>query len=144
MFGLTAFRRNDLMNGNNLWDMDKFFDSFFDEPLLPSMGTMQVDIKEDENSYSVLAEMPGVKKEEIKVNVEDNVLTIAVERNEEVNEEKNNYIRKERKAFNAGRSFKLKDIKVDEISAKLEDGILTLNLPKVEVQKPEAKQIDIQ
>ncbi|PKM49598.1 MAG: Hsp20/alpha crystallin family protein [Firmicutes bacterium HGW-Firmicutes-7] len=147
MFGLSTIKRNDLAN-NNFLDIDKFFDGFFDEPFLPYLsnryGSMHIDIKEDPNAYLIIAEVPGIKKDEINIGIESDVLTILVERKEEVNEEKDNYVRKERRAVNMKRSFKLDNVKADEIDAKLEEGILTLRLPKAEVIQSTARNIEIQ
>ncbi|PKM94376.1 MAG: Hsp20/alpha crystallin family protein [Firmicutes bacterium HGW-Firmicutes-1] len=148
MFGLSTMKRNDLANNNNFWDIDKFFDGFFDEPFLPYLnsryGSMHIDIKEDPDSYSIIAEVPGIKKDELKIGIDRDVLTIAVERKEEVNEENESFVRKERRAVNMQRSFRLDNVKADEINAKLEEGILTLTLPKVQLVHSTVKNIEIQ
>jgi len=148
MFGLSPIRKNEVQRNNSLWNFDSMFDNFFEDSFFPSFGTaytgLNVDIKEEENEFQIIAEVPGLKKEEIKVNIENDLLTIAVEKREESNHEKDNYIRKERKAINMQRSFRLENVKSEEIAAKLEDGILTLTLPKQEPVKPKAKEIEIE
>ncbi len=148
MFGLSPIRKNEVQRNNSLWNFDSMFDSFFEDSFFPSFGTaytgLNVDIKEEENEFQIIAEVPGLKKEEIKVNIENDLLTIAIEKREESNHEKDNYIRKERKAINMKRSFRLENVISEEIAAKLEDGILTLTLPKQEPVKPKAKEIEIE
>lgn len=149
MFGLSPIKRNDLTTNNNLWNIDKFFDSIFDDGFFPSYvnnryGNLNIDIKDEDDKYVIVADVPGIKKEEIKVDIDRDVLTISVERKEEVNEENNNYLRRERRAYNLQRCFRLDNVKADEINAKLEEGILTLTLPKAEVNQKHPRSIEIQ
>lgn len=92
--------------------------------------TMKTDIKETEDAYIVEAEMPGVKKENVELVCEKGVLTITAKANEEKTEEKQGYIRKERISGEMTRRFEIEDIDEEKISAKMEDGILTVTLPK--------------
>lgn len=150
MFGLSPIKRNDLSTNNNFWNIDKFFDSFFDDGFFPSYLNnrystgLSVDVKDEDHQYVIVADVPGIKKDEIKVDIDRDVLTIAVERKEEVNEEKDNYLRKERRAYNLQRCFKLDNVKAEEINAKLENGILTLTLPKEEINHKHPRSIEIQ
>ncbi|NDL67418.1 Hsp20/alpha crystallin family protein [Anaerotalea alkaliphila] len=149
MFGLTPYRRgNGYLTSNGFWDVDKFFDDFFNEPSMNapalSPGHMRVDIKETENAYLVYADLPGVKKEELSVEVDNDVLFISVEKKEEIDEEKEQYVRKERRSMNLKRSFRLEGVDAEGIQAKLEEGVLTLELPKKEPEQPKKKSIDIQ
>ena len=104
-----------------------------------------VNIKEDENSFSVEVAVPGLAKEDIKINVENNVLTISSEKkveNEEINE---NYTRKEYSYQSFKRSFNLpKDIVDSEaIAANYNNGELIITVPKIEKVAPKAKMIEI-
>lgn len=92
--------------------------------------TMKTDIKETEDAYIVEAEMPGVKKENVELVCEKGVLTITAKANGEKTEEKQGYIRKERISGEMTRRFEIEDIDEEKISAKMEDGILTVTLPK--------------
>lgn len=105
---------------------------------------MRVDIKENEKEYIVEADMPGIKKEEINVELNDDRLTIAVERNEEINEEKENYIRKERRSGSFCRSFYVENVLDDQISAKFENGVLSVVLPKKEAGISKKNKIEIE
>lgn len=104
---------------------------------------MKVDIKENDEEYVVDAELPGVNKNEINLEIHDDILTIAVNHNEEVKEERTNYIRKERRTNSISRSFQLENIKNEDITAKFENGILSIHLPKKEPGRVKTKKIDI-
>ena len=101
-----------------------------------------VDISETEAEYAIKAELPEVKKEDVKVTVEDGVLTLQGERKQEKEEKGKKYHRVERSYGRFVRSFTLPD-SVDESKVKAEyaDGVLHLHLPKSEKAKP--KQIDV-
>ncbi|HHY90630.1 MAG TPA: Hsp20/alpha crystallin family protein [Clostridiales bacterium] len=127
-------------------EIENFFDRMFDSDFPFSFlnpSDMKVDIKENEKEYILEAEIPGVNKEQIHVDYQQNYLTIAVENREEINEERKNYIRRERKIGRSSRSFYVEGIEEDNISAKYENGILTVLLPKSKDAKPH-KRIEIQ
>jgi HSP20 family protein len=148
MFGITPYnRRNlDVQRAKNIFDVESLFDSFFNDSILSSLNgfgsQMKVDIKENEKDYVVEAEMPGVNKDEINIEMRDDRLTIAVQKNEDSEEERDNYIRKERRTSSMSRSFYVADVKPEEIKAKFENGVLSITLPKSEGQKKQHK-IDI-
>ncbi|KAL8215244.1 hypothetical protein R6Q57_004693 [Mikania cordata] len=91
------------------------------------------------------ADLPGMKKEEVKVEVEEGrVLQISGERSSEKEEKDDKWHRVERSSGKFVRRFKLpENVKVDEVKASMEDGVLTVTVPKHEVKKPEVKAIDI-
>ena len=132
----------------SVFDIDNMFDSFFNDSFMPAWfggdTQMRVDIKENEKEYIVEADMPGIKKEEINVELNDDRLTIAVERNEEINEEKENYIRKERRSGSFCRSFYVENVKDEQISAKFENGVLSVVLPKKEAGISKKNKIEIE
>ncbi len=150
MFGLTPYnkRGNGMMGRNDLFDMRSIFDSFFEDPFRNSFfsagNPMKADIRETEKEYILDAELPGVRKEDIKLDLRDDTLTISVEHNEETNEEKDNYIRRERKFGSFSRSFYVENVKHENVTAKYNDGILTVNIPKEEAGKERKRKIDIQ
>lgn len=113
-------------------DIDTLFDRFLQDSLFtPSVNSgIKVDIKEEDNQYLLEAEIPGVKKEQIKVDYDKNYLTISVEQQEEINEEKDHYICRERRLGKTSRTFHAKDIDPDGIEAAYEDGVLKVTLPK--------------
>ena len=95
-----------------------------------------VNIKEEEKSFVLELAAPGMKKEDFKINVEKNILTISAEVKTENEEKTDNYTRKEFGYNSFSRSFKISEnILADNISAKYKDGILMLSLPKNEEAK---------
>lgn len=125
----------------SMFGTDLFRDFFSEDFAGAAAPVMKADVKETEDGYVVEAEMPGVAKEDVALVCEKGVLTITAKRGDEKTEEKDGYIRKERYSGVTKRSFVLKDIKEEEISAKLEEGVLTVTLPKLEESK---KTIEIQ
>lgn len=132
----------------DVFSIDSLFDSFFDDSFMPALfandAQIRVDVKENEKEYIVEADLPGVKKEEINVELNNDRLTISVSRNEEVNEERENYIRKERRSGSYCRSFYVENVIEDQISAKFENGVLSMVLPKKETGADTKNHIDIQ
>ena len=104
--------------------------------------TPRVDVREKKDHYLIEADLPGVSKEDIKLEVDKNVLTISGERKSEEKEENDGYTRVERYFGKFERSFTLpENMKTEKIDAEYKDGTLKVNLPKPVEQKP--KQIGI-
>ncbi len=143
---------------HNWADLDRVFDNFrrdFEHTLasfpslsMPSfpIATMSCDIVDEGDRYVINAEMPGVSKNEIKLNVSDNVVEISAEHKEQEEEKKKNYIRKESKAFSYHRTLPLPEkAKAGESKAKLNNGILTIEIPKIApTPKPKSSSIPVQ
>ena len=103
-----------------------------------------VDISEDEKEYVVKAEIPEMNKEDIKLNVHDDVLTISGERKYEKEEKGKKYHRIERAYGSFLRSFTLpEDADGSKVSAEYKDGVLKVHLPKLEKAKPKAIEVKI-
>ena len=148
MFGLTPYNNRNGIAGKRLrglFDMENFFESFFNDGLLPALhhDTMKVDIKEQEGEYVVEAQLPGVKKDQINVELNDDRLTISVNNRKEKKEEAANYIRKEIKSGYMSRSFLVENIKNEEVTANFENGVLSIVLPKDDKGIERNKRIDI-
>lgn len=127
-------------------EMNKVFDSFFrsvDEPgLLNASWTPAVDVAEEDNDYIVKVELPGVSKDDVKITLESNILTVRGEKKAEKEIDEKNYHRTERSYGSFQRSFALPTtVKNDNIGAEYKDGILSITLPKAEEVKP--KQIEV-
>jgi len=127
-------------------EMNRMFDGFFrsnqDEDYTLSSWTPAVDIAEHDDEYNVKVELPGVNKEDVKITLENNILTIRGEKKQEKETKKENYHRVERSYGSFQRSFTLPTtVKSDRIDAVYKDGILSISLPKAEEAKP--KQIEV-
>jgi len=121
---------------------DGFFRGTTDEDYSLSSWTPAVDIAEHDDQYLVKVELPGVNKDEVKLTLENNILTIRGEKKQEKETKKENYHRVERSYGSFQRSFTLPAaVKADKIDASYKDGILTVALPKAEEAKP--KQIEV-
>ncbi|MCR6720608.1 MAG: Hsp20/alpha crystallin family protein [Chitinophagaceae bacterium] len=107
-----------------------------------------VNILETENGYRLSVVAPGFDRNDFKVAIEDNILTISAEKEEkktEENDQKEKWVRNEYRFKSFKRSFTLDEkIETGGIEAKYENGVLTLNLPKKTDVKPSVKQISIQ
>ena len=150
MFGLTPNyrRQNDIATrGNNIWDLSNVFEEFFREPFFQSgflaANSIRADIRENDNEYVVDAEIPGVDKENIKLELINDTLTISAEHKAETEEKSENYLRRERRVGSFSRSFYVPNVKNEEVKAKYNNGILTITLPK-EKGKHRSNRIEIQ
>ncbi len=116
-------------------DFDDLFKGFFMRPVLfegkPQMQ-IKMDLKEDDNTYTVHADIPGVKKEDIHVSIEGNQVSISAETKTEKEEKKGEKVlRSERYLGKVARSFTLEhDVDEARAQAKYSDGVLELTLPK--------------
>ena len=111
-----------------------------------SLGTWRpmVDICDTENAIVVTAELPGVKKEDISIEVKDNILTIKGERSEDSEVKEENYYRRERSFGSFQRSFSMPtEVSPESIKASFKDGVLKIEVPKPEEKKPKQISIDV-
>jgi HSP20 family protein len=128
LFGLTTARTT---NGDT-------------EALTVAQWAPSVDITEDEKEYLLKTDLPEVKKEDVKVTVENGVLTITGERKFEKEEKDKKYHRIERSYGNFLRSFALPDgADGTKVSAEFKDGVLKVHLPKSEKAKPKAVEVKL-
>ena len=122
---------------------ESLFDDFMDDFAFPDIDKklygkhapliMKTDVKEKANTYEVAIDLPGFKKDEIKVQLKDGYLTLSAAKglDKDAKDKEGNYIRRERYAGSMSRSFYVGDgVKEEDIHAKYEDGILKLSLPK--------------
>ena len=123
--------------GEDLFD-NFFNDDFMIRPFQRSTASqmMKTDVRELDNAYEVDMELPGFKKEDIKLDLKDGYLTVNATRNTENNEknDEGKYIRQERYVGTCSRSFYVGDVKPTDIGAKYEDGMLKLTVPKEQPQ----------
>ena len=139
--------KNNVVNYNkqNYFDLfDPFFNDFFGlDRNVKRNEVMKTDIIDHDDSYEMKIDLPEIKKEDIKMSLDNGYLTIEakVEKNTDENDK---YIRKERYYGEYERSYYVGDnITENDIEAKLQDGVLTLNIKKIEPKTPEKKYIEI-
>lgn len=121
---------------NSLFGSDPFeaFDSLLaSEPFRPAIGrSPAIDVREDEKSYTIEAELPGLSEKDVKLELKDGVLSLSAERKEDKEDKDDGkWIRRERRDFSFSRSFRLSDdVDAEKIEASFKDGLLTVLLPK--------------
>jgi len=140
-------------------EMERRFEDLFRRPFsllepswwprlrMPEMEEVapKVDIFEEGDNFVVKAEIPGMKKEEIEVNLTDDMVTISGEKKKEEKVEKKDYYRFERSFGSFSRSFRLpKDVQADKAKATFKDGVLELKVPKTEEAKKKEKKVPIE
>lgn len=121
--------------------LDDFFDDFAPMPKVKGFD-MKCDIYEKKGNVHIELEVPGFNKDEIKLDVEDGILTVLAEKNEEKEDEEKNYYRKERVYGSYRRQFNVGNIDEKEINAKFNNGVLEISFPKEE-KKETKKFIEI-
>ena len=128
---------------DNPWSMmERLLESPF-ESMFSNYHPIKVDVREKDNEYVLEAELPGISKDNISIEAHDNNLTITVAENKIINEEKSNYIRRERKEGSFSRSIYLDNLNEDNIKAKYENGLLTILAGKEKIEKPKTKKVSI-
>ncbi|HHS12499.1 MAG TPA: Hsp20/alpha crystallin family protein [bacterium] len=145
---MTLIRWNPFQDLVSIQDeMNRMFDSYFARK--PESGGMMiwnpvVDISENEEEITVSAEVPGIKKDDIKITIQDNVLTLSGEKTQEKEEKNKQFHRVERSFGSFQRSFSLpSSVSADKVKAKYKDGILMVVLPKSEESKPKEIQVAV-
>ncbi|KAM0953454.1 putative small heat shock protein HSP20 [Dioscorea sansibarensis] len=155
---MSIIRRSNIFDpfSLDLWDPFEGFPSFFNSAPLSvprpnfsgdtaAFAGARIDWKETPEAHVFKADLPGVKREEVKVEVEEGrVLQISGERSKEKEEKSERWRRVERSSGKFMRRFRLpENAKVDKVKATMENGVLTVTVPKEKVKKPEIKSIEI-
>lgn len=127
-------------------EMSKMLSNFFtgDDEAFSGLQNWypSADILEGKDKYTVTMELPGVTKDNVKITLQENMLTVQGEKKQETESKDDNYHRVERSYGSFSRSFRMPSlVKTDKIDANYKDGVLTIVLPKAEEAK--AKEIDI-
>jgi HSP20 family protein len=123
-------------------ELDRMFRNFYDEGESEGNWAPSVDITENKDSLTLSAEIPGVDKKDVKISLQNNVLTIEGEKKQEKEENSDGQFRSERFYGKFSRTFTLStDIDAEKIKADFKNGVLTVTLPKTEKVKP--RQIEI-
>ena len=133
---------DDLFNDNWERDFDRAMQTMQPRSMFGkrSANVMKTDVRETKDGYDVFVDLPGFKKEDVKLDLQNGYLTITANRSENLDEKDNEgrYIRHERCTGSCARSFYVgEELKPTDVAAKFENGTLELNLPKAEKQLPE-------
>ena len=140
MFGLTPFTRNYYVASYDPFkEMEEFERRFFGQRT-PAMKT---DIREADGAYILEADLPGFTREDIHAEIKNGYLTIRAERKSEDEDNKENYLRRERTYGSFSRTFDLEGIDAEAITASFKNGVLTLELPKLAPKSEEVRRLEI-
>lgn len=143
MFELTPFVRHSVNHYDPFFDFDDIEKNVFGKRGIDSFKT---DIKDNGDEFLVEADLPGFEKENIHVDIDGGYMTISAERHNDTEEKdkKGNVIHSERSFGSFSRSFDIKGVKEDAISAEYKDGVLRLKLPKKAEEIPAQRRLEIQ
>lgn len=137
-------RNRSLMGSDDFYDM---IDNFFGEPwLMGRFGrdAFKVDVQQTDGEYLIEAELPGIKREEVNLDLKEGNLLIAVKREERVNEDGKDYIHRERRYSSMSRGIYLPDAIKEGIRAKLDNGVLKVTVPRQKSIGSDTKRIEIE
>jgi HSP20 family protein len=127
-------------------EVDSIFDQFFgrgEDDETSAVWAPRTDLSETDEAFRIRLDVPGMKKEDITVNLQNNTLTVSGERTSERTYEGEEYVRVERAFGNFHRTFTLPDaVDQENVEASYEDGVLTINVPKTETST--RRQIEVQ
>ena len=143
MFELIPFDRH--FRSAASFDPFRMFDEM-DRRLMnaaPAVSAFRTDVLDTGDAFKLECELPGFKKEDIKLDVENDCLTISAERKAENKDEKDNYIKRERFYGSFTRCFDVSGINVDAIEASYTDGMLNVTLPKKAAEVPASRRLEI-
>ncbi len=143
MFELVPFERSmrRMMNYDPFRSFNELERSFFNGA---SVSAFRTDIKDMGESFRLEAELPGFAREDISVDIENELLTISAKRSSENEEKKDSFVKRERYYGAFKRSFDISGIDADKISAAYADGILSLDMPKKQELLPRSRKLEIQ
>ena len=129
--------KNELRERNYYGLRDSLFDNIFFPYEHKENNMMKTDVKENENDYELQVEVPGVSKDNISIDYENGYVTIAAKTNKSKDEKdkEGNYIRRERYSGSYSRSYYVGDVDRESIKAKLDNGVLSIIVPKVKAEE---------
>ena len=143
MFEIMPYGHRRVVAYNPFRELEEMSRSFWNDT---NLNAFRTDITEKDGVYTLTAELPGFKKEDISIDIDKDCLTIAAERKDESEDEdkERNYVRRERFYGSYSRSFNVKGIDTEAINASYADGILTLTMPSKTPETPPTRRLDIQ
>ena len=144
MFELIPFDRSfrRMANFDPFREMDSMERSFFGNANIVS--GFRTDVSDTGSAFVLECELPGFHKDDINIDIENDCLSISVERKFDNEDKKKNLVKRERFYGSYSRSFDVTGINTDEIDAKYTDGVLTLTLPKKTETAPASRRLAIQ
>ncbi|WBF09031.1 Hsp20/alpha crystallin family protein [Methanothermobacter thermautotrophicus] len=127
----------------NMREMQKEFEKKISEYAENIPEKLSMDVMETDDAIIIKTDLPGVKKEDINIELTENTISISAVFEEEVEIKEADFIKKERKYGEAKREMRLPEkIRVEDAKAKFENGVLTVELPKVEVKKKQTLKVE--
>lgn len=148
MFEMRPYRRNSMSTWNPFSEMEEMERRLFNNDFFSGRGLAEfkTDITDEGDYYELKADLPGFKKEDIKLSLNGDTLTIKAERHSDFEDQdkKSGYLRCERSYGSYSRSFDVTGVDVSQISASYNDGVLRIHLPKQASKQPDARTIVIE
>ena len=143
MFEIMPYGHRRVVAYNPFRELEEMSRSFWNDT---NLNAFRTDITEKDGVYTLTAELPGFKKEDISIDIDKDCLTIAAERKDESEDEdkERNYVRRERFYGSYSRSFNVTGIDTEAINASYADGILTLTMPSKTPETPPTRRLEIQ
>ena len=145
MFDMIPFRKDNLSTKDQF--LSPFFKNFFNDDFFTTMGNMQgnfnVDLKETDEKYLIEADLPGIKKEDIEIDFQNNHLLINAKRQESIEDKRENYVRRERHHGEFKRSFYIDNADENKINASFNNGVLKIAISKTNKDNNKRRKIDI-
>lgn len=145
MFELIPFdRRGSRISAYDPFRMfDEMERSFFGNNSHSALASFRTDVTDTGDAFVLDAELPGFKKEDIKIDIENDCLTISAERKLDEEDKQKNFIKRERFYGSYSRSFDVSGVNVDGIEAEYSDGVLKLTMPKKVETVPPTRRLEI-
>ena len=143
MFELIPFARTirHMTNFDPFRELDNMERSFFGNGSVVS--AFRTDVSDTGDAFKLEAELPGFSKDDIKIDIENDCLTISAERKFDDEDKKKNFVKRERFYGSYSRSFDVTGIDTDAIEASYNDGVLTLTMPKKKAEVPSSRRLEI-
>ena len=143
MFELIPFDRTirHMTNFDPFRELDNMERSFFGNGSVVSV--FRTDVSDTGDAFKLEAELPGFSKDDIKIDIENDCLTISAERKFDDEDKKKNFVKRERFYGSYSRSFDVTGIDTDAIEASYNDGVLTLTMPKKKAEVPASRRLEI-
>ena len=145
MFALSPFHTNHIVSYDPFRELEDLERTFFgDQTSLENVGNFQTDIQDKGDHYLLEADLPGMDKNDIAIDLDGDNLTIRAQRHSEHEEKADGYLRCERSYGSYARSFDVSAVKTDEIKASYTDGVLKLTMPKKDENVSKARRLEIE